>query len=80
MKENNNKNHSGNGLTEISGAEAVINILIAEGVDTVFGYPGGAIMPIYDNLMDVEDKVTHILTRHEQGGSPCCPGVCNGYR
>ena len=85
MNENNHKKHNGNGLAEISGAEAVINILIAEGVDTVFGYPGGAIMPIYDNLMNVEDKISHILTRHEQGAAHAAqgyamvtgkPGVC----
>jgi acetolactate synthase-1/2/3 large subunit len=85
MKENNQKNSNGNGLPEISGAEAVMNILIAEGVTTVFGYPGGAIMPIYDQLMDVEDKIKHILTRHEQGAAHAAqayamvsgkPGVC----
>ena len=54
---------------KINGAKALINILIEEGVDTIFGYPGGAIMPIYDELMNVEDKLTHILTRHEQGAA-----------
>jgi acetolactate synthase-1/2/3 large subunit len=54
--------------TEISGSEAVLNALIAEGVETVFGYPGGAIMPIYDALYDYRDKLEHILVRHEQGG------------
>ena len=54
---------------KINGARALINILIEEGVDTIFGYPGGAIMPIYDELMNVEDKLTHILTRHEQGAA-----------
>ena len=54
--------------TEISGSEAVLNALTAEGVETVFGYPGGAIMPIYDALYDYRDKLEHILVRHEQGG------------
>ncbi|MEY4660967.1 MAG: biosynthetic-type acetolactate synthase large subunit [Bacteroidota bacterium] len=54
--------------TEISGSEAVLKALIAEGVDTIFGYPGGAIMPIYDALYDYRDRLEHILVRHEQGG------------
>lgn len=53
---------------EISGSEAVLKAMIAEGVDTIFGYPGGAIMPIYDALYDYRDKLEHILVRHEQGG------------
>jgi acetolactate synthase-1/2/3 large subunit len=53
---------------EVSGSVAVLEALIAEGVDTVFGYPGGAIMPIYDALYDYNDKLQHILVRHEQGG------------
>jgi len=51
----------------ITGSEAVIKILLAEKVNTVFGYPGGAIMPIYDALYDYQDKLNHILVRHEQG-------------
>ena len=54
--------------TEVSGSEAVLNALIAEGVETIFGYPGGAIMPIYDALYDYRDQLEHILVRHEQGG------------
>ncbi|MFZ9588115.1 MAG: biosynthetic-type acetolactate synthase large subunit [Chitinophagaceae bacterium] len=53
---------------EITGSEAVMKALIAEGVETIFGYPGGAIMPIYDALYDYRDHVEHILVRHEQGG------------
>lgn len=53
---------------EMTGSEAVLDALIAEGVDTIFGYPGGAIMPIYDALYDYNDKLKHILVRHEQGG------------
>ncbi|MEI6947081.1 biosynthetic-type acetolactate synthase large subunit [Paraflavisolibacter sp. H34] len=52
----------------ISGSEAVLKALIAEGVETIFGYPGGAIMPIYDALYDYQEKLKHILVRHEQGG------------
>src|ERR1700744_17997 len=54
--------------TTISGSVAVLEALIAEGVDTIFGYPGGAIMPIYDALYDYNEKLDHILVRHEQGG------------
>ncbi|TPE42991.1 biosynthetic-type acetolactate synthase large subunit [Pontibacter mangrovi] len=52
----------------ISGAEAVILALLEENVETVFGYPGGAIMPVYDALYDYTDKLRHVLVRHEQGG------------
>ena len=54
--------------TEITGSQALLEALIIEGVDTIFGYPGGAIMPIYDALYDYNDKLEHILVRHEQGG------------
>jgi acetolactate synthase-1/2/3 large subunit len=53
---------------EMTGSAALLEGLIAEGVDTIFGYPGGAIMPIYDALYDYMDKLNHILVRHEQGG------------
>ncbi len=53
---------------EVSGSVALLEALITEGVDTIFGYPGGAIMPIYDALYDYNDKLNHILVRHEQGG------------
>ena len=53
---------------ELSGAQVVLKACIAEGVDTIFGYPGGAIMPIYDALYDYRDQLEHILVRHEQGG------------
>lgn len=58
----------------ITGAEAVIRSLVAEGVDTIFGYPGGAIMPIYDALYDFQDTVHHILVRHEQGATHAAQG------
>jgi acetolactate synthase-1/2/3 large subunit len=51
----------------INGAEAIARILIEEGVTTAFGYPGGAIMPVYDALYDHQEKIHHVLARHEQG-------------
>lgn len=59
---------------KITGAEAVIRSLLAEKVDTIFGYPGGAIMPIYDALYDYMDKVNHMLVRHEQGAIHAAQG------
>ena len=53
---------------QLTGSQAVLEAFIAEGVDTIFGYPGGAIMPIYDALYDYQEKLKHILVRHEQGG------------
>lgn len=58
----------------ISGAEAVIRSLLAEDVSTIFGYPGGAIMPIYDALYDFKEEVNHILVRHEQGAIHAAQG------
>jgi len=59
---------------KITGSEAVILSLINEGVDVLFGYPGGAIMPVYDALHDYYDKLNHILTRHEQGALHAAQG------
>jgi acetolactate synthase I/II/III large subunit len=59
---------------KISGSQAVILSLLEEGVDTIFGYPGGAIMPIYDALYDHDKNVKHILTRHEQGAVHAAEG------
>ncbi|WGF93999.1 biosynthetic-type acetolactate synthase large subunit [Aequorivita marisscotiae] len=59
---------------KITGAEAVIQSLKAEGVKTIFGYPGGAIMPIYDALFHHLEEVNHILTRHEQGAIHAAQG------
>ena len=58
----------------ISGSVAVLEAFIAEGVETIFGYPGGAIMPIYDALYDYNDKLKHILVRHEQGAIHAAQG------
>lgn len=60
--------------TQISGSEAVIRSLINEGVKTVFGYPGGAIMPIYDEVFKFDDQIAHVLTRHEQGAVHAAQG------
>jgi acetolactate synthase-1/2/3 large subunit len=71
--------------TLVTGAEALLKCLIEEDTDTIFGYPGGAIMPVYDKLLDYNEKLRHILTRHEQGAAHAAqayamvtgkPGVC----
>jgi len=59
---------------KISGAEAVIKSLIKEDVDLVYGYPGGAIMPVYDEFFKFQNKVHHVLTRHEQGAVHAAQG------
>lgn len=59
---------------EVTGSVAVLEAMIAEGVETIFGYPGGAIMPIYDALYDYSEKLQHILVRHEQGGIHAAQG------
>lgn len=58
----------------ISGAEALIRSLVAEGVDTIFGYPGGAIIPVFDCLYDYKQQLRHILVRHEQGATHAAQG------
>jgi acetolactate synthase-1/2/3 large subunit len=58
----------------ISGSEALLRCLVAEDVETIFGYPGGAIMPVYDALYGYADKLTHILVRHEQGAIHAAQG------
>ena len=59
---------------KMSGAEAVIRSLIEENVDLIYGYPGGAIMPIYDELYKFQEKINHVLTRHEQGATHAAQG------
>src|SRR5580692_4183489 len=59
---------------ELSGSAAVLEAFLEEGVATIFGYPGGAIMPIYDALYDYNDRLKHILVRHEQGASHAAQG------
>ena len=61
-------------MSKMTGAEIVIECLKEQGVDTVFGYPGGAILNIYDALYKHQDEITHILTSHEQGASHAADG------
>ena len=85
QKETKQKTVKVNGKEDMTGAEALLRCLIEEGVDTIFGYPGGAIMPVYDKLLDYKSKLRHILTRHEQGAAHAAqaysmvtgkPGIC----
>ena len=59
---------------KMNGAQAIIDALLAEGVDTIFGYPGGGIMPFYDELYKNQDKINHILVRHEQAAVHAAEG------
>lgn len=61
-------------MEKITGSEALLKTLIAEGVDTIFGYPGGAVIPVYDCLYDYKDKIKHVLVRHEQGATHAAQG------
>ena len=71
----NKKNKEVANKTErITGSEAIIRCLIAEGVDVLYGYPGGAIMPVYDELYKYQDRIHHVLTRHEQGATHAAQG------
>ena len=58
----------------ITGCEAIVRCLIAEGVDVLYGYPGGAIMPVYDELFKYQNEIHHVLTRHEQGATHAAQG------
>ena len=53
----------------LNGSEILVNVLLEEGVDTVFGYPGGAVLNIYDALYKYKDKINHYMTAHEQGAA-----------
>ena len=64
----------------LSGSEILIRSLLAEGVDTVFGYPGGAIMPVFDALYDYKESIKHILVRHEQGAVHAAQGYARVSR
>ena len=61
-------------MSKITGSEAVIKCLLEEHVDIIYGYPGGAIMPVYDELYKYQDKIHHVLTRHEQGATHSAQG------
>ncbi len=71
VKEESKKTDS---VKKITGSRALMDILLKEGVDTIFGYPGGAIMPVYDALYDYLNEVHHILTRHEQASAHAAQG------
>ena len=62
-------------IERISGSEAIVRCLLAEGVDIIYGYPGGAIMPVYDELYKYDEQINHVLTRHEQ----CAAHAAQGY-
>ena len=75
--------HTKSGVTtsrSMTGATAVLESLVREGVDLIFGYPGGAIMPVYDSLYDYKDQIRHILTRHEQGAIHAAQGYARVTR
>lgn len=59
---------------QVSGAEAIIRCLLEEGVQTIYGYPGGAIMPVYDELFKFQNQLKHVLVRHEQGAVHAAQG------
>ena len=59
---------------QLTGAEIIVECLKEQGVDTVFGYPGGAILNVYDALYEYRDEITHVLTSHEQGASHAADG------
>jgi acetolactate synthase-1/2/3 large subunit len=61
-------------MKQLTGSQAVMESLLYEGVDVIFGYPGGAIMPVYDALYDYQDRIRHILVRHEQGAGHAAEG------
>jgi len=58
----------------ITGAEAVVKCLLEEGVEVMYGYPGGAIMPVYDELYKYQKQLKHILVRHEEGATHAAQG------
>ena len=74
IAEHSKKENSNKQTVNTSGSLAVIDALLSENVDTIFGYPGGAIMPIYDALFDFKEKLNHILVRHEQGAIHAAQG------
>ena len=70
----NNKKEVAEKTQRITGSEAIVRSLMAEGVDILYGYPGGAIMPVYDELYKFQDRIHHVLTRHEQGAAHAAQG------
>lgn len=74
MDSQNKTNNKEGEAIRITGSEAVMRCLVNEGVDLIFGYPGGAIMPVYDAIYDFQDKIHHVLVRHEQGALHAAQG------
>src|SRR3979409_433054 len=64
----------------LTGAEIVLECLLREGVDTIFGYPGGANLPLYQQLPKYADRIPHVLVRHEQGGAHAADGYARSRR
>lgn len=69
------KEHEASAPERITGSEAIVRALIEEGIDMVFGYIGGAIMPVYDALYDYKDHIHHVMVRHEQGAAHMAQGL-----
>ncbi|MEO5911085.1 MAG: biosynthetic-type acetolactate synthase large subunit [Pelobium sp.] len=74
IQENKTEVQKPKAVSTITGSQILLKGLIAEGVDTIFGYPGGAIMPIYDALYDFKEELNHVLVRHEQGATHAAQG------
>ena len=59
---------------KLNGSQILLEVLLEQGVDTIFGYPGGAVLNLYDALYDYSDRIHHVLTAHEQGASHAADG------
>ena len=59
---------------KLNGSQILMEVLLEQGVDTIFGYPGGAVLNIYDALYDYTDRIKHVLTAHEQGAAHAADG------
>lgn len=75
MEQEKTKTEKKSEMKKVTGAEAVVLSLLAEGIEVVYGYPGGAIMPVYDELYKYQDKIHHVLVRHEQGAIHAAEGA-----
>ena len=75
MEQEKTKTEKKSEMKKVIGAEAVVLSLLAEGIEVVYGYPGGAIMPVYDELYKYQDKIHHVLVRHEQGAVHAAEGA-----
>ena len=61
---------------QLNGSQIFVEVLCEQGVDTLFGYPGGAVLNLYDELYKNSDRITHVLTAHEQGAAPISLSSC----